>query len=426
MPSVAIAEEVEKVQALMARLCVQLEATDGDDALAVLQTYAARLEESIEATRPAAHLLLLPPELLGLVLAQLLRLQYGACAALRALTSTSTLFTAGVGKRLLVSECVKLCPALASHFADSEDYDTCMLEYTALLLEFEERRNDPENLSALSPRTGMHTAFIDLAALCMALVHHEAQRAREVLGPFGFVVGDPTKHDPPGTRQQLVRIQCSIPGLPGTLHDGALHECNLVFCIGVPEYDADRNDNEIYPWRPPMAYVLGQVYHCQLHGGTAELGQSASCCSRLLNKSRQAWDITYCVTETLLHLQYFLHSHNLQDPGQKEPYMAGTCNVPLFRQKTRDWALSTQAASSLPEPPRNLMKAMLDVHVDVPMVMDDDDDDDDDDRLVLDEQGCKSVFLGGEWWQIFRRDFRPFTNDSDLEDGRLVARDRLP
>ena len=117
MPSFAIAEEVENVQALMARLCVQLEAADGDDALAMIQSYAARLEESVEATRPAAHFLLLPPELLELILVQLLRLECGACEALWALTSTCTFFTAGVGKRLLVSECEKLCPALAGEFA---------------------------------------------------------------------------------------------------------------------------------------------------------------------------------------------------------------------------------------------------------------------------------------------------------------------
>ena len=95
MPASAIEEDVLATQELLAKLCVQLEAVDSEDALHVLRTYQVRLQKSIAATIPKKQLLELPPELLLLLVQRLLRVGDGACLALAALRSTCAFFSAG-------------------------------------------------------------------------------------------------------------------------------------------------------------------------------------------------------------------------------------------------------------------------------------------------------------------------------------------
>jgi hypothetical protein len=421
MPASVIEKDIEATQALLAKLCVQLEAAPSDTALAVLRAYKAQLQESIDATVPATRLLELPVELLFVLIQRVLRVGDGACAALAALRSTCTFFSAGDGEELLVRACAQLCPSLASEFSACS---RSLIEYTGLLLLFQEQRCDGDE-SALMP--GMHTCFEDCRPLCESLLQRDVQKARDTLAPIGFVVGEPTTSvlgPGPTTseyandvrirgRGHYMRVQCSVPGLPGTLHDGALHECNMLFRVEMDDDPADPADlaNQLYPWRAPRAYVRGQPYHCMLHGGTVELGKLASCCSRLLGVDRQTWDISFDVTEALLHLQYFLHSHNLADPGAEQPWRDAKSNVPLFREQTRAWALSTQARVRLPVPPDELLEAML-----LPLQ----------DLGIVGTRRCSTVHLGGEVWRIFREDFDPFTMWNDVVDGELVARDRLP
>ena len=116
-----------------------------------------------------------------------------------------------------------------------------LLEYTNILLIFEERRlygGDPSDAAENArEHSAIHTSFRDAPFLGETLVTREAQTAREVLTPLGFVVGTPETSDD----AELLRLKCSIPGLPGTLHDGALHEVNLLFNIGY-DYSDDRAD----------------------------------------------------------------------------------------------------------------------------------------------------------------------------------------
>ena len=56
--------EAQRARALLATLCVQLEA-GGAEALSTLRAYTTQLQNSVEATRPAERLLLLPPELVA-------------------------------------------------------------------------------------------------------------------------------------------------------------------------------------------------------------------------------------------------------------------------------------------------------------------------------------------------------------------------
>jgi ubiquitin-protein ligase len=393
---------------------VQLEAAPSDAALAILRAYKEKLQESIKATVPQTRLLELPAELLVVVIQQLLNTGDGACDALAALRSTCTFFTStGDGEKLLVRACAQLCLPLASEFSGNP---AALLEYTGALLLFQEQRLDGDDSALMS---GTHTTFRDCRALCESLVQLDVQKARDTLAPLGFVVDDPTRFAKQGRRldrtttidDHYMRVRCSIPGLPGTLHDGALHECNLLFRV---QLDDDPEDpallrNELYPWRPPDAYVRGETYHCMLHGGTAELGKVASCCSRLLGVGYQNWDISFDITEALLHLQYFLHSHALRDPGSEQPYRDAKHNVPLFRKRTRDWALSTQARSRLPEPPDELIDAMLSRWP------------------CRGGDKCSTVNLGGAraYYRIFRHDFNPFTRRDDVVDGQLVAREHL-
>ena len=81
-PATAIEEEVEATQALLAKLCVQLEAAPSDAALAILRAYKEKLQESIKAMVPQTRLLELPAELLVVVIQQLLNTGDGACGAL--------------------------------------------------------------------------------------------------------------------------------------------------------------------------------------------------------------------------------------------------------------------------------------------------------------------------------------------------------
>ena len=73
---------------------------------------------------------------------------------------------------------------------------------------------------------------------------------------MGFVVGEAVRCKlrpyEDATLSGYVRLECKLPGLPGTLHDGALHECVLIFHVENGGY-ADEADmrNEIYPPEPP-------------------------------------------------------------------------------------------------------------------------------------------------------------------------------
>ena len=414
-----VADEAAAIQDLLAQLCVQLEAHDGDTARAILRDHASRLQVSVDATRPAGRLLQLPAELISIVLRKLL--EDRSTGALYALTSSCKFFAdrgedlqriAGVGQRLLVAECARLFPIIAREAASRDE--RYLLDYTNMLLFFEERRlysGDPSDAAENArEHSAIHTSFRDAPFLGETLVTREAQTAREVLTPLGFVVGTPETSD----EAELLRLKCSIPGLPGTLHDGALHEVNLIFNMGY-DYVDDRADlgNLCYPWRPPGLYVPGQVYHCNMTTGDGVLGRKADVASKLLSIHKLAalqsdWNISVCVTEVLLHVQYLLHSRNqtLRAIGPNAPPAAQEvrADIPLFRQRTREWALSTQAPSRLPEPPPELASVMFDETLEDPYALE----------------------LGGETWRVYRSDFLPCTVPGDVVDGRLVERVHLP
>ena len=162
-----------------------------------------------------------------------------------------------------------------------------LLEYTNILLIFEERRlygGDPSDAAENArEHSAIHTSFNDAPFLGETLVTREAQTAREVLTPVGFVVGTP--RSPTTIRNPPDRVLHS--GLPGTLHDGALHEVNLLFNIGY-DFSDDRADlrNLCYPWRPPELFVQGQVYHCNMTTGvTGVVGRKADHASKLVSTS---------------------------------------------------------------------------------------------------------------------------------------------
>ena len=297
MPRSDIEEEVQQTKQLLAQLCVQLESVDSVKARTVLKDYQRDLQRLIKITKPKDGLHQLPPELLHVVIGHMLG-GGGSdiSSALAYLSSTCTFFSAGGGRHIILKECAKLCPALERVFTeDGILNENALYEYTGALLQFEEMRDEGDDRRP-GPRHAMHTAFSDLPALGEALVYHEVQEARKMLAPLGFEVGEPTHwYEPTATlangpnwngltKERLhMRVQCSVPGLPHTLHDGALHKCNLLFPIETGVYqDPATTAAEIYPWRPPKVYVRGEVYHCMLHGGSRELGKYASCCSRLL------------------------------------------------------------------------------------------------------------------------------------------------
>lgn len=418
-----VAEAVEEAQALLAKLSIQLEAADPEEALALLHGHQATLQQHVTATRPKPLLLQLPRELNGLIIRQLMRSQEGATAGALNLRSSCSFYdigaasaryehrrsrARGVGFALFEEECARLCPALAR---DSSGEG--LIDYTLQLLRFEEWRRDGDTPDSDS---GSHTSFTDVPLLVEALVHLEVQAAREVLTPCGFVVGEVGACSAQGGEwEKYLQVCCSVPGLPGTLHEGALHECNILFRRDEPDDrdEALRTGTRIYPWDPPLTFIRGQGYHAMLRGGTAELGRGAIRHSRLLNPSKRNWDPSYCLTEVLLHVQSFIHSHNLQDPGNEEPYVDAKNNVPLFREKVRSWALSTQAARPLPPPPEELVEAILALPGS--------------DGWPLDTHSYTAVELGGQTWRIYRDDnFRPSTDTRDVVNGQLAPRETLP
>lgn len=428
MPSDEFAEEAATAQKLLAKLCVQLESFGDAAARDILQDYTARLQASVEATRPAAELLQLPPELLGLVLRQLLA--SGAVAAVNTLFCTCKFFSAGVGRRLIVAECTRLCPDLGREypddFAGAAPPTLALLEFTSILLgsEIDRKAGFFDDVARVgmngAPKDCMvHSSFFDSAALGLSLVQREAHTARACLTPLGFVVGEPMRHANDKGLNAFVRIHCAVPGVPGTLHDGALYPCDLIFGIGQDDETFSGMDADVlglleghvcYPWSAPRTYVGGRepgpMYHMHLHGRpNSKFGYGgANCCSRLLNMDR-GWRTSYCLTEVLLHLQYFLHSQNINDPGSSEPWQDATNNVPLFRQKTREWALSKQAPLGHPEPPPELVRAIYA-------------DEGPEDEAVR-------VRLGDEIYRVYRGGLL-FTTPGDVVDRRLVERNQLP
>ena len=121
------------------------------------------------------------------------------------------------------------------------------------------------------------------------------------------------------------------------------------------------------------------------------------------------------MTEVLLHVQYLLHSRNqtLRAIGPNAPPAAQDvrADIPLFRQRTREWALSNQAPSRLPEPPPELVSVMFDPDASL---------------IRLDLVDFDELALGGETLRLYRGNFLPCTVPGDVKDRRLVERDQLP
>ena len=419
-----LADEIEKTQALLAHLCIQLEGADPNAAIALLRGKQSMLEQAIDASRTHPWLLRLPPEVIAIVLRWILLLSDGANRAFASLLQTCKFFSSGNGMVLLLEQCAELCPGLASTFSGQG-----LIEYMGILLEIQQLRFDGD-MPLL--RTGLHTAFVDAPELGKALVTLEALEARDVLSPCGFVVGEPRVYTASDEHfSGLLLVPCAVPGLPGTLHDGALHECNLFFCVDAQRDGEDWEQRDfIYPWVAPDVFIGGQTepYHAMLAPipSVSGVGQLASR-SRLLEVLREHWDGSFCLGEILLHVQDIIHSHNLYRPVQEQPCLDATNDTPLFRERVRAWALSTQAGARLPDPPQELVRAVLErQHLDpegMQHLRENMEEEEFEEKYGrYDSHGNALVRLGGRvTWRIFgHHGFWPYTTTCDVVDGELA------
>ena len=417
-----LADEIEYTQALLAHLCIQLEGADPNAAIALLRGKQSVLEQAINASRTHPRLLRLPPEVIAIVLRWILFLSDGAARAFASLLQTCKFFSSGNGMVLLLEQCAELCPGLASTFSGQG-----LIEYMGVLLEIQQLRFDGD-----MPRfgSGLHTAFVDAPELGKALVTLEALEARDVLSPCGFVVGEPSVY----TAHEhfrvcgLLHVPCAVPGLPGTLHDGALHECNLFFCVDDGDVPTSTRGH-IYPWAPPEVFIGGQTepYHAMLTPNTSLSGVGHLASRSPYSPLREPWDGSFCLGEILLHVQDLIHSHNLYQPVQEQPCLDATNDTPLFRERVRAWALSTQAGARLPDPPQELVRAVLErQHLD-PELMQHLRENMEEEELEekygrYDSHGNALVRLGGRvTWRIFgHQGFWPYTTTCDVVDGELA------
>ena len=163
------------------------------------------------------------------------------------------------------------------------------------------------------------TPYARLAQECLA---QDLQSLVEHPLPCPFYAAPLRKPD--GSRD-LFNWECSVPGLPGTLHDGAIYDFTLSFTTD-------------FPFKPPMCkFAPGQRH---MH---ENLYPSGKVCSSLLDTCK-GWEPSITVAEVVVHLCVFMHRWNMADPALEYPYRMHKASAPIFRKLVRECAVAASPA----------------------------------------------------------------------------------
>lgn len=198
-------------------------------------------------------------------------------------------------------------------------------------------------------------------AVALALLAADIRESRELL-PDGFRItavegGLRVTQEspiPPGGTCTL-----RIPGMTGTLHDGAVY----VFTLRV---------HQNYPIARPTdgAARHPELFRAQLHPDTSKTlfhpnvyPSGRLCFHGMLDVNRfnndHFWDASFSLTEVALHIFACLHQMNMMDPCQAIPYESARNDRPAFRRAVREGAVLAKADPPPPLTPVALRNAVL-------------------------------------------------------------------
>jgi len=215
--------------------------------------------------------------------------------------------------------------------------------------EYAERVNGLEaDLAAMRQRHGA-------VLVATALIEADAREAQALL-PAGFhlfthgFLSVLSVYDGPHDSSQhgmAPTCRIHIPGMTGTLTDGARYEFDLWVSTNYP------SKNRAQTFRHQLLKArCNDLFHpnVYLSGGVAFHG---------LLDAWSCWDASVSLTEVVLHLFASLHQMNINDPGCKEPYESARNDRPRFRRQVRDSAESWAPVGVVPDTPRALKMAAL-------------------------------------------------------------------
>ena len=260
-----------------------------------------------------------------------LKLHASGCAAAQGVKQTSSLSQ----KLSSVREELDTERTKSSSLETELQRVRCRASVTAVLEMRDAARADPSLMNTLKAAlestlgsanhvADAHTS-VDPAWTCLA---RDLQELREHPLPCPFYAAPVCKAD---GQMDLFNWECSVPGLPGTLHDGAIYDFTISFASTAPG-----SKSFGFPLKPPVCkFVPGQRH---MH---ENLYPSGKVCCGLLDQDK-VWNPTISVAEVVLNLCVFMHRWNMADPALEYPYRLYKASRPIFRKLVRECAIAAQ------------------------------------------------------------------------------------
>lgn len=134
--------------------------------------------------------------------------------------------------------------------------------------------------------------------------------------PHGFVAKPRSNAD--GT-QDIMLWECVIPGKAKTLWEGGRFKLTMEF-------------SDEYPNKPPKCKFTPVIFHPNIY-------PSGTVCLSILSEDK-GWKPSITIKQLLLGIQDLLDNPNIDDPAQKEPYLAFKNDKPTYNRKVRELAAS--------------------------------------------------------------------------------------
>lgn len=280
------------------------------------------------------------------------------------------------------------------------DYLRSRADAQALPSSFQTWNNIKERCQVMREALNRHVGARDI------LLRVEAAEVNSSL-PAGFSATVAPPKSFPGYEQKSFDLVCTVPGIDGTLHDGAVYTLSVHLPITTVRLPSPGRSTGY----APVVFVeeLHSVFHMQIYGRHGRMRLFLS----------EFWSASSSLAELLLNAQVLLHSHNVQDPACEIPYRLATAR-PLggpgsdhlpsndyaeYRWRVRKMALARQAPSRSKALPERLVHAVLTCHLlqNAPY-----------------PQHQQLLLPHGRRIRLFQTDCVPFTWPGDVVDGELV------
>lgn len=226
-----------------------------------------------------------------------------------------------------------------------------------------------DKVHLLEARLAIMRACHGREAVSLALLRADAAEARALL-PEGFDVSPPER-----VFQELPRpraagagpapsasCRLSVPGLAGTLHEGALYHVDLYVHQDYPSKDPIGTTGPALLTHHLLMALLPseKVFHPNLYPNSGRL------CFHGLLEAARCWDASCSLSEVLLHVCFGLHHMQLADPSHGEAYVAAQRRHLFvdFQMRVREMAETAAVVPPPPPLPAELRAALLEAPLD--------------------------------------------------------------